>query len=347
MNETEEEEFEFRYRLEQEESQSASYQEQPQSAMSGSFPEARNILSSDASIPQKAWNLTQVPSRMASRGLKSIANVFPEPEPIGNVPVDLLRDIPHVAANTLAQAAPGFVDRASILTAGVAKTLQAARPVGSLVGRGIARQAENVTNAAEGSLAAAWGDSTLIFSKGRKAAGKLYEAGKAELEQGASIFKNMYKPDEIISAAQKYLSRGGKLEPAEALVYRKALDVVGRSKGVVKDSLVEMRDIADKAVKASTNMSAADKAYQRGLYAESLRRLVPQNKYGGSSAFKMAMMGFLTNALGPAGAGILSPIAHGTIATVGGAVSKVVTNPAAAVTINRAYSQFIDKVTTK
>lgn len=345
MNENEE--FEFRYRLEQEQAQAGQPQEKAQPNTSGSFPEARNIINSDASVGSKLWQGLQVPSQMASRGLNAMASAVPNPEPTGNLPMDVLKGTPYIAANTLAQAAPEFINRASILTAGGAKLLQAARPVGSAVGRWVAGQAESATNAVEGSLAAAWNNPKLILSKGKKAAGPLYDAGKAELEQGASIFKNMYKPDEIIQTAQDYLGKGGKLEPAEALVYRKALDVVGRSRGVVKDSLVGMRSVADEAVKESPNMSAADAAYQKGLQAESLRRLVPQNKYGGSSAFKMAMMGFLTNALGPAGAGVLSPVVHGTIASAGGATARVATNPAAAVTVRQAYSQFIDKVTTR
>lgn len=305
----------------------------------GSFPEARAILESDDSPIVKAWNALQVPSQMSKRGLSSMASMVPEPEPTGDLPADLAKGFPRIAANTIAEAVPGFIDRTSMLLGGGAKVLQRLRPVGSVIGQGIATEAESATNAVPGSLKAAWNDPTLIFSKGRKAASSAYEAGKAELEQGANIFKDMYKPDEIISTAKNYLSKGGQLEPAEALIYRKALDVVGRSKNVVKDSLFGMRKVADVAAKESPNISEADALFKRGQMAESLRRLIPQNKYGGSSAFKMALMA----ALGPSGAGLLSPVVHGAVATAGGALARVATNPSAAITARRALiTSFID-----
>lgn len=338
----------FRFQMQYEQEQTQAQTPQPQAPdMSGSFPEASAIAGSDASLPQKAWQMAQVPSQMATRGLEQIRDATkPSPEFTGNLARDVVMNYPSFSADVLSKFAPGFIDRTSALVGGASKLLQAARPIGSMIGKSVAGQAENVTNAVPGTLAKAWNDPTLIFAKGKSAAGPMYEAGKAEM-QGASIFKDMYKPDEIIKAGQEYLAKGGKLEPAEALVYRKALDVAGRSRNVVKDGLIGMRKEADVMAKESENISAGDAAYRRGLEAESLRRLVPQNKYGGSSAFKMAMMGFLTNALGPAGAGLLSPAVHGGIATAGGLASKVATNPVAAVTARQAYASFIDKITTK
>lgn len=317
-------------------------QEQPVDS-TASFPEATAVLNSDRSLPGKAWDALQVPSQMAKRGLNTIANAVPNPEPTGNLPLDLLKGTPRIAAETMAEAAPGFVNRASIVTAGASKLLQAARPLGSLIGRGIAGEAESATNAVPGSLARAWNDPTLIFAKGKSAAGPAYEAGKAELEQGANLFKDMYKPDEIIQKGQEYIANGGKLEPAEALIYRKAIDIAARSRNVVKDGLFGMRQTADEMAKESDNISQGDALFKRGLDAESLRRVVPQNKYGGSSAFKMAMMGFLTKALGPVGTALLSPVVHGTVATAGGAASKVATNPGAAVALRNLLEAYANR----
>lgn len=311
--------------------------------MSGSFPEARAVLGSDASLPQKAWQGLQVPAQMAQRGLEGLAEATkPTPEFTGNLPRDIAMNYPSFSASVLSKAAPTFVNRASILTGGASKLLQAAKPIGSVIGKAIAGEAENVTNAVPGSLGRAWNDASLIFGKGKAAAKPMYEAGKAELEQGANIFKDMYKPDEIIKTAQDYLAKGGKLEPAEGLIYRKAVDAVSRSRNVIKDSLQGMRDVADAAAKESENISAADATYKKALDSESLRRLVPQNKYGGSSAFKMAMMGFLTKALGPAGAGLLSPAVHGALATAGGMAERIVTNPAAALTGRALITAFVE-----
>lgn len=319
-------------------------QDQNQADGEGSFPEARAVINSNASLPQKLWQGLQIPSQMAQRGLEGMSEgLKPEPEFTGNLPRDIVANYPSFSADVLSKAAPGFINRTSLLLAGGAKALQAARPIGSAIGQGIAGQLESATNANPGSLGRAWNDPTLIIGKGKKAAGALYEAGKAELEAGTNIFKDMYKPDEIVATAQDYLSKGGKLEPAEALVYRKALDILGKSRNVVKDGLIAMREGADEAVKASENLSAADATYRRGLDSESLRRALPQNKYGGSSAFKMALM----HALGPSYAGLLSPVVHGALATAGGLAARVATNPAALVTSNQALASFIDKFTTK
>lgn len=293
-------------------------------------------------IGTKTWESLAVPAQTASKILGYLASQVPEGQITGNMASDIARGSPRILANTVAQAAPGFINRTALLTAGASKALQALRPVGSAIGQGVAGQLESATGSNPGSLARAWNDPSLIFAEGKKAAGPLYEAGKAEM-QGANIFKDLYKPDEIVQTAQDYLSKGGKLEPAEALIYRKALDILGRSRNVVKDALVGMRQGADEAVKASENMSGADKAFQRGLDAESLRKLVPSNKYGGASAFKMGIMGLL----GPSWAGLLSPVVHGALSTAGGVALRAMTNPAAAVAADRAYATFIDKFTTK
>lgn len=333
-----EKEKRFRFQMQYEQEQAAqSKTSQTPTDMSGSFPEAKAVLNSDASLPKKAWDALQVPSQMASRGLNAMAQKVPNPEPTGDLPMDILKGTPRIAANTIAQAAPWFIDRTSLLLAGGAKALQALRPVGSAVGGGVAAQLESATGANAGSLGRAWNDPSLIFSRGRKAASPLYEAGKAEAE-GASIFKGMFDAREIVDKGQKYLNMGGKLEPAEALVYRKSIDAVSRSRGVVKDALVEMRGVADQAVKASENMSSADKLFQRGLDAESLRKILPQNKYGGVSAFKTGIM----SVLGPSWAGLLSPAVHGVTATAGGAISRIATNPSAAVTSRALITQFVE-----
>lgn len=317
-------------------SQSPQVQEQP-NAMTSSTPYQDIWNQPNKGIGAKAWESLAVPAQTASKVLGAVANQVPEGQVTGNMAADLARGTPRILANTVAQAAPGFVSRSSMLTAGAAKALQALRPIGSAVGQGIAGQLESATGSNPGSLGRAWNDPSLIFGAGKKAAGPLYEAGKAEM-QGANIFKDMYKPDEIVSTAKDYLSKGGKLEPAEALTYRKALDILGRSRNVVKDGLVAMRQGANEAVKASENMSQADAAFQRGLDSESLRKLVPSNKYGGASAFKMGIMGLL----GPNYAGLLSPVVHGTLATAGGMAARVATNPLAAVTGRELITQFVE-----
>lgn len=314
--------------------------QQPSLSPESSFQELSSVANSDQPLRGKVWDALQVPSQMASRGLKDIASAVPEPTPTGNLPMDLIKGTPKIVANTMAEAAPGFINRTSMVLGAGAKALDALSPVASVVGKGIAGEAESATGAVPGSLQKAWNDPTLIFAKGKSAAKDAYEAGKAELESGANLFKDMYKPDQIIQTAQDYLAKGGTLEPSEALIYRKALDVAGRSRNVVKDSLVGMRSAADEMAKESSNISEGDALYKRGLNAESLRRLVPQNKYGGSSAFKMALMAALSKMGGPVAAGILSPAVHGAIATTGGMASRFATNPEALNALQNVFDEY-------
>lgn len=323
--------------------------QQPQTAYQpapyASFPEAGQIANSDASLLGKTWAGLQVPSQMAQRGLNSIAGAIPNPEPTGNLPLDLAKGAPRIAADTLAQAAPSFVNRASILTAGAAQAARIASPAVAAVGRGLGTQLESMTGAKPGALKAAWNDASLIFSKGKGAAKPLYEAAKQELPEGANIFKGMYKPEEIIDTAKEYLGKGGKLEPAEALMYRKAIDSLSRSGRYVKDELFAMRSEADAMAKESSNIAQADPMHQRGVYADSLRQILPQNKHGGASAFKMGIMTGLEQMglPGKVALAALSPAAVGTAATVGGAVSRfagpVARSPEAAVALSNALLQ--------
>src|ERR1019366_9700998 len=77
----------------------------------------------------KGWDFLQKPEQMSRQGLQQIAGMIPEGKITGNLPMDVLRGTPRIAANTMAEAAPGFVSRGALLTAGampVAKGICAA-----------------------------------------------------------------------------------------------------------------------------------------------------------------------------------------------------------------------------
>lgn len=326
-------------------------QAQPDSASNlwGSAPELRTALQSDHPV----WNSLQVPSQMAERGLQPLTSgvlgALPILAPTGNTTLDVLKNTPRIAAETLATAAPAMINRTSILTAGAADALGAVAPAAGAVGRGLARQLESISGAEPGSVSAAFKDPSLIFAKGKAAASPLYEAGKAGMGDQASLFEGMIHPQQVVDTAQAYLAKGGTLEPAEALTYRKALDVLGRSRNVMKDALIPMRQEADAMAKASPDIAAGDAAHQRGRMADSLRNLMPQNKYGGASAFKMGIMAALEQ-MGIPGKAVLaalSPAAAGVAATGAGiasrAVSPVATNPGLAVALQDLYKQYVER----
>jgi hypothetical protein len=335
--------------------------------MSGSFPEARNLASSDVSLGQKAWQALQIPQQMSQRGLTSIAQTMPNPEPVGYnqktnmslqtpvgpmnfpVPTDVVNAAPRIAAETMAQAAPQFVSRGAIVGSALGKAAQSVMPMVSRLASGVAGQAESLTGAAPGSLAAAYKDPSLMFSQGKGAAGPIYEAAKSAASPMANLFKGMPKNADIVDKTIDYISKGGTLEPTEALTARKAIDAMLPSRTYSKDVLLGLRGEVDKMAKASPTLSAADAAYQRGIQAQSLRNLFPQNKYGGTSAFKTGIIAALSNlgASGKVASMMMSPAVAGTMATAAGAAaplaSGVAENPATTAAIAQLLKQLKDK----
>lgn len=312
-------------------------QPQPPNAMTSSTPYQDIWNQPDKSIGSKAWESLAVPAQTASKILGGLASHVPEGKVTGNLPADIARGTPKILANTAAQALPGFVSRGALLTAGASKALQALRPVGSVIGQGVAGQLESATGANPGSLARAWNDPTLMFAEGKQAASPLYEAGKTGGKMAENLSKIPLKED-FLDVASK-LADDGKLPPETALEGRKmASKLLSKGGGkYTEDFLRGLIDKFDTVAKSSQDISAGDATFKRGLDAASLRKLVPQNKYGGASAFKMGIMGLL----GPQFAGVLSPAVHGALATVGGVGAKVATNPAASLALQQLYEQYV------
>lgn len=260
------------------------------------------------------------PEEKAREGLTTIAQAIPSGEPTGNLPLDVLRGTPRIAAETLAETAPGFVSPEAIVTGGALRAGKLAAPLiksgGKLAARGL-EALSGLEHKTPGVLTEAAKDSTLLFGKESKTAKQFYEAAKAEAGE-FNIFKGMFKPDEIVETAKKYIANGGILEPSEALMYRKAIDKLFKSGKVVKDELIAMRAEADAIAKQSENIRKADPLFARGLRVEALRNFLPQNKLGGSSAFKTG----IGAVLGPLGA-TLSPLVQGIGATATGVGARL------------------------
>lgn len=311
------------------------------------------------SMGQKAWSALAWPEKKSREGLQMLAGMVPKPEPSGKPGIfeaavrsqfpmltsfvqpgviqDLGEGAPRIAADTMAEAAPGFISRGALLTSGAAEALPAIAPVAKSVLRSIGAQGEEMSGIAPkaaGALEAAYKDPTLIFSKGKKAAGEFYEAAKDELNAGKDtfratsvspdgvanmektkdVFSKMYKPQEILDKANEFVDGGGQLEPAEGLKVRKAIDILLKSKQSVPDELYKMRDFYDGIAKESENLSAGDATYQRGIKADALKNFFPQNKYGGASAFKSMILKLTGGMAAP----LLSPAVQGGLATGAG-----------------------------
>lgn len=295
-------------------------------------------LGNSSGVLGTANTLLKAPEKMSRQGLQMISKSIPESvggPPTGNLPLDVLKGTPRVLADTAAEVAPGFISKGAILTSGALSATKAATPFLKLGAKGLGSQLESLSGAKEGSLEAAYKAPVLEplqLQPGKAAAGKLYNASKNELPfmvkdaAGLNPFKGMIGNKEIVSKAQEILDSGETMLPQEAIQARKAADALAGSRSINKDALIKLRSGLDEIAKQNENIEAADSAYKKGLMADSLRQIVPQNMHGGASAFKMAV-GTALNGMGPVGKVVkfaLSPAALGAAATVAGDVSKVV-----------------------
>jgi len=193
--------------------------------------------------------------------------------------------------------------------------------------KGAGTQIESIAGAAPGSLEAAYKDKSLILAPGKKAVQSLYETAKESVGGG---FRQSLKeiPDKKVFVDEAFkIAKEGKLTPAEALEARKMLDSVKRS--VSGPYFEEVRGTLDKVAKVA--FEKGDAAYKRAVHAESLRNLLPQNKYGGASAFKtaiitglqgMAESGGIPKVVARTAGALMSPAAAGVAATGAGIASR-------------------------
>lgn len=260
-------------------------------------------------------------------------------EPSGNLVQDLVTGAPRVGMEILKDYVPGNVSRGALVTLGASKAAgAAARPVKALL-RGIGKQGESLSGSMPGSLEAAYKDASLMFGKGRKAAQETYEAAKA----GEKI-----QYGEKLSSAKKFFdaafakAKAGALGPVEALEARKIADELVDSGSYVADEIMQKRKLFDEVAKRA--FGAADAQFKRALQSESLRNIFPQNKYGGTSAFKLAIMTALKKmgGVGAAASTLLSPIVQGTLATGAGVAARnLIPGPTAAAVGFNALSEAI------
>lgn len=263
----------------------------------------------------KAWDALAVPERMSREGLGKMAAAVPGREPTGNMALDIGLNIPKVAAETVAEAAPGFISRGAIATAGLLKGAKLAAPLIKTVGSQVAKGAEAISGLeykTPGVLTAAAKDSSLLFGKGRSEAGKLYQEviDKSNIRP---IFGQATTHKELLDEAFKSANLGT-LTPEEALIARQTLDEAKRS--MPKFSYNTMRKMFDNIAKEVT--SVADPAYAKAIKSEALRNMLPTNKLGGTSIMKSA----LGSIAGLAPLAAMSPLAQGTVATGAGLAAR-------------------------
>lgn len=331
-------------------------QSKPMTPNQQSFQEVGNVANSGKGLAGKAWDALAVPGQMSERGMKSIADMIPQPEPKGNMAMDLLKGTPSILAKSALQVPPKFIDRASLLAEAAGPAMRLGGAAAAKVGPGLGRQLEELSGAAKGSLGAAWNDAKTMFRPGKKAAGALYEDAKMvdrtgavgksaagyfdakgvynelptkELEKLKETMNKTLSHKEFIDAADR-LADHGALEPHEALEARKSVDKLLKTKGAPIGNLFKLRAKLGALAQTDERIAQADRMYQQGVNAESLRNVFPQNKYGGASPWKI-MMGTLIGRNNPLGVAMdataFSPMAQGAASTAGGLAARKVLGP--------------------
>lgn len=267
------------------------------------------------SLLGKAWDAMAIPEKLSREGLGKIASAVPGMEPTGNMALDIAANTPKILAESVAEAAPRFISRGSILTAGALKGVKLAAPLIKGAGSQIAKGAESISGLeykTPGVLTAAAKDPSLLFGKGRKAAGELYTSA-IDKTNVRPIFGQAMTHKELLDEAVKS-ARLGTLTPEEALIARKTLDEAKRSMPTF--SYHEMRKVFDAVAK--TISKEADAAFSKAVKSEALRNILPTNKLGGTSIMKSA----LGSIAGLVPLAAMSPLAQGTVATGAGLAAR-------------------------
>ena len=280
-----------------------------------------------------AWNALTIPEQKAREGLNVVAKmVTPKQAVTGNVVRDVVANAPKIAAESLAEVAPEFVSRESILTAGLLGGLKVAKPLVKTVGPMVARNAEALSgleHKTPGVLIDAAKSAKVLFGKSSKAAKPFYEAAKQTLPREANIFKGIVKPEKIYERARDFVAQGGKLEPVEAFIARKAASKMIKSGKFMNDELVPFVEEMNAIAKSNELIRKGDALHAAGKKSEAIRNLLPLNKSGGASTFK-TMLGATLK--GASSVGAMSPLVQGTVATGLGVAARTaapfVNNPA-------------------
>ena len=248
---------------------------------------------------------------------------------------DIIRGLPKIAAETVAEAAPPFVSRGSILTTGALAALKAGAPMIKAAGGAVGKLAEGWSGLGyktPGILGQAYADPSLIAGPGKEAAGPLYEAAKDASAIRPEIGEALDHPSVIQSSYDAL--KAGNLTPDEALVARQSLDATQKS--MPRGAFIKLRNAFDAIAKQK--FSSADAAYARGRLSDELRQAWPVNKLGGPSVAKSLIAGVA----GVAPLIAASPAVQGGVASgLGMAVRSI--SPAAG-QVGPAGSSIVDSI---
>ena len=276
------------------------------------------------SFGQKAWNFLSIPEKKSKEGLKILSNMIPNPEPSGNLPMDIIKGTPKIAAETLAETAPGFVSPLSIALSGTLGAAKIAKPLikagGKMLGRGL-EAASGLSYKTPGILAETVSDPSLPFGKGLDAARSIYKG----VQDSGNVAKELSEPlthQEYIGRSLEKL-KSGSLTPEEALEARKSLDKIRKT--LTDVGYKKTREIFDAFAKEK--FAKADQAYARAIKSEALRQFFPVNKGGTPSIFKVGIGGATIPHLMPFTSPMVQGLGASGVGLIGKTVSPLIENP--------------------
>lgn len=325
------------------------------------------LVPSKPSFLNRFWKLLGLPERKAREGLGQLADFVPNPEPVGKEGViaktarrifpiatsvvpegalgDVARGAPKVVAESMAEVAPSFVDRAAITTAGASNAIKAGMPVIKLAGKGLAKIGA-VSGVGSKTLEAVAANPNILFAKGIEAANELYK--KVPETKGLFDIKSIKNPKHMIETAEK-LADKKLLSPDNALEARKALDMFYESKAITPSAYRRTREIFSGVAKKSKKIAKADKARAVASIAERARSPFPLNKDGSVSSLKSTVMSVAGGAalahpaLLPVSALTMSPLVQSFIAAGLGTGARAAANPRAMVASKAVLDHWLKK----
>lgn len=279
------------------------------------------------SLMTKGMEALAYPEKKAKEGLNMLAGMVPNPpEPTGNLPLDVAKGTPAILAKsgleTMANVAPSFVSPLSLSmmgAGGIMKGLSKIPAVGRAVGS-VAAQGENLAGIEEGTLGKVFKNPKLLFARAKEEAKALYNKAYARYPNRI-IDSGAQTPDKIIDTA-KTLQEAGALNPAEAKTALKAIkSKMGGGADDVWHALIKK---IEPIKNSDPDFAKADELHSIGERLKTLQKILPQNKTGGVSVFKMGEAGLLGMKGGPFGiaaAAQFSPFVQGAEAAAAGALT--------------------------
>jgi hypothetical protein len=258
------------------------------------------------------------------------------PEKMAGATLDVMKDqvsnpIGKGALNLLSKTLPPTYSRLNLGLMGALEGGQALSKLPQIKNAGseLAGQLESAAGSPKGTLKHGFESAKNFFGAGKKSAGPAYESARP-LSVHPEL-QDVFETKQMLEKSME-LARRGELSPYEAFNARKSLDKLFGKSGYSEDVLTQMRKTFDSLAKSDSRIARGDATFAQGLKNESLRGILPKNKYGSTSAFKTGIMAAV-----PGIGTLLSPIVQGAGATGLGALSRM--NPATIALLNSLMQQ--------